>query len=470
MKYIEYVKEIFKKCIPILIILAIIILVIVGIILAFKLKAELDLNRYTKFQENVQIVINKIEDINNLNQDRLGVDINNTDVLITYSKQIESIKSEFNIDVLNDKYLVLDSNHKHFLQIDDVEGTYIVNYDKGVVFCLDTVRYNKVEYFTSLELQKRLSNEYSYDFPIIPEGFKHVLGNWDTGYVISDSLGNEFVWIPVGMLNEEKPSEAFLKYYKNKKVKLNTEEFIEIEQSINKYGGFYISRYEASLKGATNETSKGNTNVLQVIKNVMPVSQVSFSTNNVERAKGYNQEGKSIVEGERKGALELAHSMAYDYKWNEKCIYTTLMYGEHYDTVLYIFDKLQLLNNKENNDLNPITQDSTLWGNYINSEFRYEKEGEIYTKNVNSGILLPTGSNLYKLQENDIIENNRIFNIYDFAGNLAEWTMDQKGEENIIRGGDFGSSGIMENVAKYTNKEPEYASGSVGIRVVLYIE
>ena len=66
--------------------------------------------------------------------------------------------------------------------------------------------------------------------------------------------------------------------------------------------------------------------------------------------KGYNQEGKSVTEGERKGALELAHSMSYDYKWNEKGIYTTLMYGEHYDTTLYIFDKLQLLNEKKNNE------------------------------------------------------------------------------------------------------------------------
>ena len=86
MKYIEYIKDILRKCIPILIILAIITLVIVGIILAFKIKGEIDLNRYTKFQENVQIVINKIEDINNSSEDRLGVDINNTDIQSTYSK------------------------------------------------------------------------------------------------------------------------------------------------------------------------------------------------------------------------------------------------------------------------------------------------------------------------------------------------------------------------------------------------
>ena len=48
--------------------------------------------------------------------------------------------------------------------------------------------------------------------------------------------------------------------------------------------------------------------------------------------------------------------------------------------------------------------------------------------------------------------------------------MDQKGEENIIRGGDFGSSGTMENVAKYTNQATAYASSGLGIRVVLYID
>ena len=376
----------------------------------------------------------------------------------------------FNIDVLGDKYLVLDSNHKHFMPIDGIEGAYIVNYDKGIVFCLDSVKYEKKEYFTSLELQKRLLNEYSYDFPIIPEGFKHVLGNWDSGYVIEDEFGNEFVWVPVGMLNEEKPSDAFLKYYKQNKVKPDTEEYIKVEESINKYGGFYIARYEASLQGASSEKSKGNTNILQTIPNIMPVSQVSFSTNNIERARGYNKEGESVTGNDSKGALQLAHSMAYDYAWNEKGIYTTLMYGEHYDTAIYIIDKLQLLNDKKNNEKNPITQDSTLWGNYINSEFRYEKDGMLYTKMINSGILLPTGTNLYELSQDVILGSNRVFNIYDLAGNLSEWTMDTKGEHNIVRGGDFGASGTIANVSKYTNVEPEYASSSLGIRVVMYIQ
>ena len=35
-----------------------------------------------------------------------------------------------------------------------------------------------------------------YDEPYIPEGFTYTKGSWNTGYVITDELGNQFVWVP----------------------------------------------------------------------------------------------------------------------------------------------------------------------------------------------------------------------------------------------------------------------------------
>ena len=468
----DLIRNILNKIIPIIIILAIVVLIILGVWFGIKLKQQMDLTAYTNFQNSVSSVMEKIYQINDEGGQKLGVDINNTGLNQTYSKQIEKIKESFNIDINHNGYVLLDENHKHFLQLDNLQGTYIVNYDSAIVFCLDSIRYNGMEYFTTYELQKRLLKDYSYDLPIIPQGFKHILGNWDTGYVIQDEYGNEFVWIPVGMLDEKEPIQAFKKYYReNKKQSPNTDEYIKIQESIKKYGGFYIARYEASLKGATSNSSAGTTNVIQSVQNVMPISQVSFSTLGVDnKARGYNVEGKSVEAGERKGAVELANSMAYDYNWNEQGIYTCLMYGEHYDTTLYIINKLNLLSDRVNDGLNPITKDSTLWGNYINSEFRYERNQQLLVKQKNQGILLPTGTHIYQL-DNDVVSNaNRVFNIYDLAGNLLEWTMETYQDDIIVRGGCYVSNGKYNNVSEYIVQEPADASGELGIRVVMYIE
>ena len=465
------IKDILSKIIPIIIIIVIIILLILGVGFAIKLKEQMDLSKYTEFQNNVTAVIEKIHQINDEGSQRLGLDVSNTQLNETYFQQIQEIKNLFNIDINTNGYVYLDANHKHFLQLDEIEGTYIINYDEGIVFCLDMITYKNVKYFTTYDLQKRLLNDYSYDFPIIPKGFEHILGNWDTGYVIQDEFKNEFVWIPVGMLNKN-TTEAFKQYYRQvKDIESNTEEYKKIIESINKYGGFYVARYEASLKGATDKSSIGTSNVLQSARNVIPISQVSFTIPNTEDVgRGYNAEGKSVEIGERKGAVELANSMAYDYKWNEQGISTCLMYGEHYDTILYIINKLNLLSDKQNNDLNPIVEDSSLWGNYINSEFRYEKNNQLVLKQKNQGILLPTGTDIYKLDEDVVSNANKVFNIYDLAGNLLEWTIDTYRDDIIIRGGCYVSNGKLNNVSEYIPQNIQYCSGELGIRVVMYID
>ena len=47
-------------------------------------------------------------------------------------------------------------------------------------------------------------NDYSPNYvnPPIPEGYKHVCGDWNNGFVIERcSDGSQFVWIPVGSLD-----------------------------------------------------------------------------------------------------------------------------------------------------------------------------------------------------------------------------------------------------------------------------
>ena len=84
-------------------------------------------------------------------------------------------------------------------------------------------------------------SDVSADNPYIPEGFSHVEGTEvDTGYVIEDEQGNQFVWVPV-------PTGKLIRNTSN------NEQYVEIDEtatglynSVTKYYGFYIARYEAS--------------------------------------------------------------------------------------------------------------------------------------------------------------------------------------------------------------------------------
>ena len=74
--------------------------------------------------------------------------------------------------------------------------------------------------------------------PYIPEGFSYVGGEVDTGYVIQDAHGNQFVWVPI-------PNG-----YLTRNVSLNGEysdtstSAMNLENSVAKYYGFYIGRFE----------------------------------------------------------------------------------------------------------------------------------------------------------------------------------------------------------------------------------
>ena len=91
--------------------------------------------------------------------------------------------------------------------------------------------------------------------------------------------------------------------------------------------------------------------------------------------------------------------------------------------------------------------------------------------NENEGILLPTGIDTYKEDNKTIANNNKVFNIYDLAGNLSEWTNDKSLEiYNNVRGGNFCARGNNLTVANYDRYHSYISSSSIGIRVALYID
>ena len=80
----------------------------------------------------------------------------------------------------------------------------------------------------------------SAENPYIPEGFEHVGGTVEEGFIIEDANGNQYVWIPI----------ASGKLTRNTLLDVNYEESTNsasaLVNSVAKNYGFYIGRFEAS--------------------------------------------------------------------------------------------------------------------------------------------------------------------------------------------------------------------------------
>ena len=259
----------------------------------------------------------------------------------------------------------------------------------------------------------------NYVNPIIPEGYKHVCGEWNNGFVIERcSDGSQFVWIPVGSLDSngtldgEHFSEKFGKRnYRNDEFSddefneaLNGE-LLEQFESVKKYGGFYISRYNISKSSAGKPQS---------VKGIRPWGKINFND---------------------------AKKIASTIEDNE-AVKSHLTFGAEYDSVLEWFIKTEVKTFAE------IAEDSTEWGNHCNTENSPKK-------------VVETGSR----------EKWCANNIYDLAGNVDEWTQEQHNSLNrVLRGGDVTYDGDTCPVAYRMIDNPSDQGVDIGFRCTLYIK
>ena len=110
--------------------------------------------------------------------------------------------------------------------------------------------------------------ERTADEPYIPEGFKHTEGTVVEGFVIQDQNKNEFVWVPVpsGQLMSDNIQNT---KYNDRSTVAN-----ELQNSVAKYKGFYIGRYEGSQ--ATLQST--NKSVLLTRKGMIPWTNIDYET------------------------------------------------------------------------------------------------------------------------------------------------------------------------------------------------
>ena len=119
-----------------------------------------------------------------------------------------------------------------------------------------------------------------------------------------------------------------------------------------------------------------------------------------------------------------------------------LTFGAEYDSVLEWFIKTEV------KTLAEIAEDSTEWGNHWNTENSPQE-------------VVETGS------REEWCDNN----IYDFAGNVDEWTQEQnKSSYRVIRGGNYDDYGYDCPVAYRNYYDPNNYYFYTGFRATLYIK
>ena len=240
-----------------------------------------------------------------------------------------------------------------------------------------------------------------YSYPVIPEGFiaskiesedevseglviyqipesERNSVNWSETKLTSfgdvlkvQNQYNQFVWVPVvnineftkvdwkqGITGEDFSNYLFEPYSSGYATEVN--DYNAMKASVEKYGGFYIGRYETGLENSEAVCKKG----MEVY------DEVSW--------------GNSIAEVGNANAAYLAMNFISD---SDELV-STLCYGVQWDAALkFITDK------------------------YPSYTETYENQG--HHNDLSRGAI-PTGSN----------ETYAKNNIYDMAGNLTEWTME----------------------------------------------
>ena len=313
----------------------------------------------------------------------------------------------------------------------------------------------------------------------------------DTGLIIADSNGNEYVWVVVPRTTAvykttglgkttftdadytsiEKDLKDYtsiyvtesgysdLYYPDDKNVGWFADETAynnlknSMLKSVYENGGFYVGRYEAGIDTTTGTNRTSNTDK--------------------------NSDGKYTIEGM---PAPVSKADAYPYTYvtrtqaqnlasnvNSGTKTSSLMFGVQWDLVL------AFMHNKGNIADSTLTSNSTTIGNYKdnswtikNANAKYsDNKGRTFTacpnpfkKESNSSILLTTGAD----------SSFSVQNIYDVAGNVWEWILENTSSTDLpcaSRGGCFSSTG-SDSPTIYFIVPTDGSNYSHGFRVSLF--
>ena len=341
--------------------------------------------------------------------------------------------------------------------------------------------------------------------PYFPDNtFTKKEGTIDTGLVIQDASGNEYVWVVVPRTTAvyattglgkttftdadytsiETDLKEYTKTYRESTSFTDTwyaddknegwlseTEYKTLKNSMLKSvyenGGFYVGRYEAGI--GTNRTSKSAT----------------------------NSDGKYTIEGM---PTPVTKADAYPYTYvtrtqaqnlasnaNSGTKTSSLMFGVQWDLVLAFMSK----DTAKITSTDVLIKNSTTIGNYRDSVFQLSQTGKYATmtnktlsstwnpstaSNTNfvdssrnkiaqssygEGILVTTGTS----------EKNKVMNIYDVAGNVNEWNLENTSDTGNPcdgRGGSYYGTGSGSPAALRYGYRTDGSDSNIGFRVSLF--
>ena len=307
--------------------------------------------------------------------------------------------------------------------------------------------------------------------PYLPgNDFKKVDGtDLSNGLVIEDKDGSQYVWIEVPKTSTVYPTagtnitnfdsaaytkitadlENYTKAYKSGGYSDADDDAKHVMlKSVYENGGFYIGRFEEGTANAEESTTEGTS--------AGPVSKINMYPYRL---------------------LTLPEAMDLTKKVNAGNRTCTLMYEIQWNLVL------AHLHNKGNISDTVLTQNSDSIGNTSSVSFTLNR-GKYYA-NYNRGwqaynVDYYNEDDEYYLVKSKVkqehaallttgaADRNKVMNIYDFAGNLAEWTIGVYSSTHwpcVVRGNSYNSGPNAANHSFYAWYDYD---GNIGFRVSIY--
>ncbi len=224
---------------------------------------------------------------------------------------------------------------------------------------------------------------------------------------------NQFVWIPTTVFEVSTDYNGSI--YKDLNGNCDEETGIadqieELKESIYKYGGFYIGRYEAGTS-TPRTSSSSQTEEFVVQQDKYP----------------YETKWGETISDVSEGPVYLCNNLYSSTNTNYGAT-SMLCTGTSWDSMLdFIKDSTHSLTN------------ALAWGNYSKSEAYKVYRGSLYSNSTWSVADTTNGSEVTKgksiLLTTGATERNSSKNIYDVAGNLDEWTTASNGHScRAVRG------------------------------------
>ena len=327
--------------------------------------------------------------------------------------------------------------------------------------------------------------------PYFPDNtFTKKEGKIDTGLVIQDASGNEYVWVvvPKSLYNNTAYNSN------NAKKPSSSTDYANIEYCLQQYtatyrkGTRYSDVYYADDKNVgwfADEAAYNN------LKNSMLKSVYEnggFYVGRYEAGIGTYRKSKSATNSDGKYTIEgmptpVTKADAYPYTYvtrtqaqnlasnvNSGTKTSSLMFGVQWDLIL------AFMHNKGNIADSTLTSNSTAIGNYNDNLWTIKNAKAQYSTNYgdtfkacpnpfkkesNSGILLTTGAD----------SSFSVQNIYDIAGNVIEWTLEKNsftGFPCANRGGFYYNTGSHDPAAYRYGSSTDDSYFSIGFRVSLF--